>query len=234
MEVNYKAKYHALRLKFMDSMDMAFRLGYEQGGKDAQVDQAVQAAADAQAAAAGAQGQVDAEGNPIGGDEGGQPGEEGGQPPGQGAPGQEGAQPPGQGQPPGAGAPNSSELDQHIAKLESIVSAPGGASANPEATEEIKKSVAGITDFYRKQHAYVELQKSQKAISAIVKAVNGPAKHNFKLNQVASHNLDSNQKVALSMQEKVVKDVMAKWEQQEAKAEKAVSNILSVEGLKKD
>src|SRR6266404_5166831 len=104
MEIDYKKKYHAMRLKLAESMDMAFRLGYEAGQKDAQVDQAVQAASDAQAAAAGQQ--VDEDGNPI---EGGQPGEEGQQP---GQEGQEGQRPP------MAGAPNQSELDQHISKLE--------------------------------------------------------------------------------------------------------------------
>jgi hypothetical protein len=232
MEVDYKKKYHALRLKFTESMDMAFRLGYEQGGKDAQMDQAVQAAADAQAAAAGQQ--VDENGNPI---EGGQPGEEGQEP------GQEGQQPPGEGEPQMAG-PNQSELDQHIAKLEGIVSQPGSASA-PGGEEEIKKSIAGIKEFYLKKSEferaynlkktqYEGLKKSQAAIPAIAKALKGPAKHNFKIGMVASHNLDSNQTKALNMQEKMVDGIMKSWAAEESKVQKSVSNIISVEGLKKD
>lgn len=216
MEIDYKKKYHALRLKFTESMDMAFRLGYEAGQKDAQVDQAVQAAADAQAAAAGAGQQVDENGNPI---EGGQPGEEGQQP------GQEG-------QPPMAGAPNQSELDQHISKLEGLVSSPD--SAKPEAQEEMKKSLAGIKAFQLKKSQYEELAKSQKSISAISKALKGPAKHNLKLGMVASHNLDSNQKKSLTMQEQMVDGIMKSWATEEANLKKSVSNIIAVEGLKKD
>jgi hypothetical protein len=224
MEIDFKKKYHALRLKFVESMDMSFRLGYESGQKDAQVEQAVQAAADAQAAAAGAQGQVDENGNPV---EGGQPGEEGQQP------GQEGQQPGQEGeQPPMAGAPSGSELDQHISKLESLVAAPG--ASEPAAQEEIKKSLAGIKAFQLKKSQFEELQKSQKAISAIAKALKGPAKHNLKLGIVASHNLDSNQTKALNMQEKMVDGIMKSWAAEEAKLPKSIANIVAVEGLKKD
>lgn len=224
MEVDYKKKYHALRLKFTESMDMAFRLGYESGQKDAQVDQAVQAAADAQAAAAGAGQQVDEEGNPI---EGNQPGEESGQEPGQpGQPGEESGQPM-------AGAPNQSELDQHIAKLEGLVSTPGAAS-EPAAQEEIKKSLAGIKAFQLKKSQFDQLAKSQKAISGIAKALKGPAKHDLKVGIVASHNLDGNQKKALSMQEKMVEGIMKSWAQEEVGLVKSVSNIVATAGLKKD
>lgn len=228
MEIDFKKKYHALRLKFVESMNMSFRLGFEQGQKEAQMEQALQAASDAQAAAANAQNQVDENGNPINDevDENGNPIED--QPGQEAQPGQESEE----GQPPMAGAPNGSELDQHISKLEGLVS--GSNASEPAAQEEIKKSLASIKSWQMKKSQYEELAKSQKAISGIKKALKGPAKHDYKVGMVASHNLDSNQKKALSMQEKMVSDIMKSWSDEESQVSKSISNILSVEGLKKD
>ena len=45
---DYKIKYEDLKLKFMDAVDVSFRLGYEQGAQQAQMQQAQQQAQDAQ------------------------------------------------------------------------------------------------------------------------------------------------------------------------------------------
>lgn len=48
---DYKLKYEDLKLKFMDAVDVSFRLGFEQGAQQAQVQQSQQAEAAAQQAA---------------------------------------------------------------------------------------------------------------------------------------------------------------------------------------
>jgi hypothetical protein len=88
---DYRLKYNDLKLKFLDAVDVSFRLGFEQGAQQAQVQQAQQQQADAQAAQQAAAGQ--------------QPG----------APGEE--DPNAQME---AGS-DGSELDQHIGKLESML-----------------------------------------------------------------------------------------------------------------
>jgi len=45
---DYKLKYEDLKLKFMDAVDVSFRLGFEQGAQQAQVQQAQQQAQEAQ------------------------------------------------------------------------------------------------------------------------------------------------------------------------------------------
>lgn len=49
MQVEWKNKYKELKLKFKDTVDLAFRLGVEEGMRQGQVQQAQQAQADAQA-----------------------------------------------------------------------------------------------------------------------------------------------------------------------------------------
>lgn len=227
-EVNYRNKYHALRLKFVESMDMAFRLGYEQGQKDAMVDQAAQAQQDAAAMQANENGeQPGEEGQESGqngesGQESGQPGQEGPQP------GQQAPSPSGMQSSAIPGAPQGSELDQHINTLESLV------SSKDAPPEEIKKSLDAIKMFKSKVDLYNGLAKSQKAIPAIAKALKSASPKNaFRMSTVASHNLNANSKEALTKQHEIVSDVMKTWAQEEAKVAKSVSNIMAVEGLSK-
>jgi hypothetical protein len=142
-EINYKQKYLELKQKFMNSVDTAFRLGYEQGQSDAQMqamqEQQAQQAAMEQAALAG-QGQ-------------GAPGEGG-------APAEGGA--PGEAAPEAAGQEGGSELDQHISQLESML---GKSELTGEDLEAIKKSIDSLK-------MGIELKKSDKAIKGIVKAIN--------------------------------------------------------------
>lgn len=141
---DYKLKYQDLKLKFLDAVDVSFRLGFEAGAQNAQVQQAQQAEQAAQQAAMGQQP--------------GQPGQEGQDP--NAAPGQEMA--PGQ---------DGSELDQHIGQLESMLQK---TEANSESYASLKKSLDGIKSFQSSLKQTYELKKSEQAIKAISKAMKSP------------------------------------------------------------
>jgi hypothetical protein len=99
---NYKIKYKELKLKFKDTVDLAFRLGVEEGMRQGQVQQAQQAQAAAQQQAQMSQM--------------GQPGQDPNAQPGQEMPGQEQS--------------DGSELDQHIGQLEGMLQ--GSKPGSPE------------------------------------------------------------------------------------------------------
>lgn len=138
-EVNYKAKYLELRAKYMNAVDVAFRLGFEEGAKQSQLDNAgqqlAQAQAEKQSMAANSE-QASKENN------NGTPGtpDQGAAPDKSGSPS---IQPSPAESAPNAGNaplkesenPEGSELDQHIAKLESMIQ----KSENP--AEDLKKSL---------------------------------------------------------------------------------------------
>jgi hypothetical protein len=145
--IDYKTKYKEMKAKMLESVDVSYRLGYEQGFKEAtqesqmaQMQQQQQEAAAMQQAAMG--GQQDP--NAMGGDQGGMPPEMGGQqmPPeagGQMAPedmGQEGEPEQGGG-----------ELDQYLAELENMVS---------------KGEKPSVIDLRNKVTEIATLRKSQK------------------------------------------------------------------------
>ena len=90
--VDYKAKYLDLKTKYQETVDLAWRLGFEQGAQQAQLDQAAQQQQQADQMAMAANGQPP---------QPGQPGEAEGQPQSQ--------------------NPNGDELDQHISKLEGML-----------------------------------------------------------------------------------------------------------------
>lgn len=193
--INYKQKYEELKMKFMNSVDMAYRLGFEDGAKQQEMDQMqaqAQQQAEMEAAAMQAQGQE------------GAPGEE--------QPQEEPA--------PDSAHPDGSELDQHIAKLESML----GKSEDPE----IRKSLNALVAFRKSQLQAIELKKSEKAIKGISKAI---GRKPVVVSQKANHNLNDKAKKALSMQEQIVTDIMKSWADEEKKASKDIANILSVEGL---
>lgn len=216
-QVNYKQKYEELKMKFMESVDQAFRLGFEQG--------AVQGMQDAQMQAQ--QAQQEAQQNGMGGDMGGI---------GQGQ-GSEGS-PAGTEQmenPNGGGIqdipdsenPAGSELDQHIAKLESMVSksdtSPADLAKAISQLQSLRKSEATRITFNR------EMKKSTQAISGIAKVLHKPA---FKIGQQASHNMNSTAKEAVGMQHKIVGDIMKSWEEEEKSATSDIQKILN--SVKKD
>lgn len=225
-EINYRQKYQELKAKYMNAVDVAFRLGFEEGSKQSQLDQANQQLADAQAAQQNAQ-----------------PGAPGADPSqnNNGAPGtpDQGAAPDKSGAPsvqptPSAGAapvpmaesehPEGSELDQHIAKLESMI------AKSEDPSEDLKKSLEEIKTIRSDMKFREEMKKSAEAIPAIAQALHKPQ---FKFGVQASHNLSSTAKSSVSMHHKIVNDIMQKWEQEEGKAGKDILSALSVEGITK-
>lgn len=232
LEINYKKKYLELRSKYISDLDMAFRLGMEQGQQQAQQQQALEAQAQAQEmeqqqklAEAGGMGQP---GQP------GQSGQDGSQPPqAEGQPGQEAAPEAGQEgeQPPQAGMenPNGSELDQHISKLESMIG--GSKEQSPEQSMEIKKSLEAIKSLRKAEKFASDMKKSDLAVKGIAAALHKPT---FKVGVQAQHNLTDNAKKAVSLQHKIVNDIMKAWKSEEQKAGNDIKNILNVENLIKE
>jgi len=215
-EVNWKMKYNELKAKFMDSVDLAFRLGMEQGLQQAQLDQAAQAQMQ-QEQAAQQQAQLGG-GQQVPGQED-QQFDDGSQGPTQPAG-------PGQGiQPPESQNPDGSELDQHIAKLESMISKSEGVDV-----ASMMQTIGELKKMQKAQALQAGLAKSAKAIPAIAKALHKPA---FRMSQQANHNLNSSQKEAVTMQKRIVDDIMAKWESEENRAGTDILKQLGIEGLTK-
>lgn len=206
-EINWKSKYQELKNKYMESVDMAFRLGYEQGGQEATQaaqQQQTQQIQGMQQSSTGSQEDPDA-----------QPGQNG-----------NGATMPAG---PGLGIqdsttqsenPAGTELDQHIQKLESMVN----------KSEEIQATITGLKSLQKSMQLKHEMKKSAQTIPAIAKALHKPA---FKMSQHANHNLSSNAKQAVNMQQKIVEDIMQKWEQEESGAKQDILAQLGIEGLTK-
>jgi len=214
-EVNYKNKYLELRNKYIADLDMAYRLGFEAGGQQAQQQQAIETDAQNQQAEMQRQGlQAEAMGqngapkeNEMGAHVGGQPGKVS-------------ENPSQEGQPMNGTSGNGSEIDQHISKLQGML----GKGHSPQ----IQKSLDAIIDLRKKEKLAQDLQKSQEAISGIAKALHKPA---FKVGAQASHNMDDNAKRSLSLQHKIVSDVMKSWQEEEAKAGSDIKNILKIDGV---
>jgi hypothetical protein len=208
-QVNYKQKYEELKMKFMEAVDQAFRIGFEQGAvqgmQDAQMQQQqMQAEQQAQAQGGIGQGQG-SEGSPAGAEQmanpnGGSVGD----------------------MEPDSENPAGSELDQHIAKLESMVSK---AEASPT---DLAKAISELQSLRKAEAAKItfnrEMKKSQAAVPGIVKALHKPA---FKLGVQASHNMNSNAKQAVGMQAKIVEDIMKSWEEEEKSATSDIQKILN-------
>ena len=218
--VNWKQKYTELKAKFMESVDMAFRLGFEQGAQQAsqQAAQEQQMQQQAMQAQGGAPGAPGAGGPPGGQGPTGRPEED------QDFADQE--YPPTKPGEPGKGVqpmqesehPGGSELDQHIAMLESMINKSEGLDI-----DQLKKTVEGLK-------FQVEMRKSSSAIPEIAKALHKPK---FKLGVQASHNLNSTAKNAVTMQERIVTDIMQKWEEEEKRASRDILSQLNIEGLTK-
>lgn len=206
---DYKKKYLELRSKYINDLDMAFRLGVEQGMQNAQQEQAL----DAQAQ----RNDLDAQNAAGGQPQPGQPGEQ---------PEQSGSEEGSSEQPeqnPGMEAQGQgSELDHHINTLEGML----GKDSSPE----VQKSLQAILSLRKAEKLSLELKKSQTAISGIAKALHKPS---FKLGVQASHNLEDNAKKSVTMQHKIVNDIMKSWDDGEKKAASQIEAILNVEGILK-
>ena len=148
--IDYKMKYKEMKAKMLESVDVSYRLGYEQGFKEAtqeaqmaQMQQQQQEAAAMQQAAMGQDPNAQQDPNAMGGDQGqGMPPEAGGQMP----PEMGGQMPPEEmGQ---EGEPQQSgELDQYLAELENMVS---------------KGEKPSVIDLRNKVTEIATLRKSQK------------------------------------------------------------------------
>ena len=232
-EINWKMKYTELKYKYMSAVDMAFRLGVEEGMKQGQLDSANQQLAQAQEQAAGAAaggGAPGAGGDPsMGQGAGGQL--PGGKMNNNGAPGV-----PDTGGVDKSGAasvqpnpvsenPAGSELDQHIAKLESMI-----AKSEQFDINDLKGTINDLKSLQKSHKEQLELRKSQMAISGIAKAMHKPQ---YKFGVQASHNLNATAKSAANMQHEIVSDVFKKWEEEEKKASKDILSTLNIEGIVK-
>lgn len=213
MEINYKSKYMQLKAKFMSSVDTAFRLGFEQGGQAAQQQQAMQQQEQQQQMEEQQAGMQAEPGDPSQEVDEQQPG----------MPGQVAQS--GQDQDPSSAHPQGSELDQHIAQLEGML-----GKGEELDTEALMKAVQDLKTFQKKMKFDIEMKKSYAAIPEIAKALHTPA---FKIGKLAQHNMDSNAKTAVSMQHKIVSDVMKSWAAEESNTSSEISKILGIEGLTK-
>jgi hypothetical protein len=220
-EVNWKGKYNELKAKFMESVDAAFRIGFEQGAQQATQQAAMEQQAKQQemeaAAMGGGQGApgADAQG-PEAGDFADQQDPAPSVPPA----GGQGVQPMQESE-----HPDGSELDQYIAKLESML------QKNEQLdVKDLIKTINDLKGFQKSQKEQLQLAKSARAIPEIAKALHKPK---FKLGVQANKNLTTVAKSAVTMQHKIVSDIMSKWESEEKNASKSILSQLSVEGLTK-
>lgn len=203
-EINYKNKYEDLKNKFMNSVDVAYRLGFADGSKQAQQDAQQQQTVDAQSQQQGQPGQSS---------QGGDPGES--------QNGDSQMENSDDAKAMGQENPQGSELDQHIAKLEGML---GKSETSPE---ELQKTMNTIKALRKTANDALTLKKSHETISGIAQALHKPV---FKMGQQAMHNLDSNAKTAVNMQERIVSDLMKKWNDEETKASKNITAVLGLEG----
>lgn len=217
-EINWKMKYQELKSKYMEAVDLAFRMGFEQGTQQSQMDSMMQQQQQAQQLQ-----QQQAAGGAPGG-QFGNPGDD--QQIDDQGPGATMPAGPGQGiQPAESENPDGSELDQHIAKLESMISK--SETLDPK---DLAQAISELKQLQKSQREQSELRKSAQAIPAIARNMHKPA---FKLSVQANHNLKGAQKESLSMQKRIVDDIMNKWEAEESKAGVDILKQLGIEGLTK-
>ena len=156
--IDYRTKYKEMKAKMLESVDVSYRLGYEQGFKEAtqeaqmaQMQQQQQEAAAMQQAAMGGQQDPNAMGgdpNAMGGDQGGMPPEAGGAPMGGQMPPEEMGQ---EGEPEQGG-----ELDQYLAELENMVS----KGEKPNVLD-LRKKVTAISDLRKSQKERMKSNRQQ-------------------------------------------------------------------------
>jgi len=228
--VNYKDKYLQLRTRFEESVEVAFRLGFEQGAQAAQQQQmqqqaqqvAQQQAQQAQLAAGGGMGQPGQPGQPGQGMEG--PSED---PTQEGPPGaqvQDDSRGVGQ-QTGAAGAPQGmggSQLDQHIGELEDVMSK---SEYGSDQWEKLNKSINKLKAI----KVTVDYNKNQDLIKSIGKNLNNP----LKLSARANHNMSLSNKEALGLQHKIVNNLMDTWAKEEQGLPVSIVEILQSESLTK-
>jgi len=161
MSADWKKKYMDIRGQFLEVKDVAFRLGYEQGMKDSQMQQMQQQMQQQAAQEAAMMGQqVDENGQPI--DPSQDPNAQ--DPNAQGAPMEEGQEMSGEEMPTEEG---QSELDQHINELASLVQ-----KGEKPSVIDMRKAVEAIAILRKTQKERAFKDNSTKVISAQKTLVN--------------------------------------------------------------
>lgn len=173
---NWKAKYFDLRDRYIKTIDVSYRNGYEAGYSIGQQE------AQAQNMAMQMQGQ-------------GQPQPKSGPQEGQSQEGQAG------------------ELDQYIQALEEAIS-----KSEPNIPE-LKKTLSDLKSIVKSE------AHSIKHIS--------PFQDTIKYSDSFKTGVTHNDKQALSMQSKIVDDVLSKWKEEEKEASNGIEALLNTEILKK-
>jgi hypothetical protein len=200
--VDYKKKYQDLRGRFINSMDSAFRMGYEKGANDAKQEQAAMQMQQAQ--------QMQAQQMQMGQQQG-QPGQPGAdeqaqmeQAQAEQAQGGDASAQPAQGQ---------EELDQYIAELEGLVNKSDASPAD------LKKSLEKIKNF----QTFAKMNSKFKPMN----------KSSLSIPQQAAANLTAASKRELGLQEKIISDIMSKWELESSKSTSEAMQVLGTEALVK-
>lgn len=207
-EVDYKLKYQELKYKYMRDVDIAYRLGFEDGSKQTQLNSPAQESSSVKLKNANMPNSPEEKLDTNNNDAPGAP--QVGTQDKSGAPSVQ----------PSSSAlisenPDGTELDQHISKLESLI------SKSEVPTNELKETVDNLK-------LDLELKKSVMPILSSTLALHKPQ---FKFGVQANHNLDSTAKAALTMQHKIVNDIMTKWENEEKKASNDILSKLNVDNL---
>lgn len=112
--------------------------------------------------------------------------------------------------------PNDQELDQYISQLEEIINKNEVLNKN----EDLKKSIEKIKNFSMNRH----FTKSLRKISFLPKKI--PAR--------AAANLGSEGTKSVTLQEKIVNDILAKWEKESLNAENEIMRAVGTEPLLKE
>jgi hypothetical protein len=119
--------------------------------------------------------------------------------------------------------PNGDELDQHISKLEGLL---GKAEINPIELGDLKKTLSDI----RSLQVQINLTKS---LESIKNTKLRPLNKSISFTPKTKANLPEPARKALTLQEKIVGDIFAKWEKDEQKAASDIGSILNIEGITK-
>lgn len=184
--IDYKKKYKDLRARYMHSLDLAFRTGYEQGYREAQIESASQQSQMMQQQMGQQQAMMEQQGAEQGQEQLQAPQEQMGQ---------------------------TSELDQAISQLEELV------NKSEITPQDLKKTL----DLIKSESQHKKMLQKTKSIDITPR----------QLSQSYKVNLSDSSKTALSMQEKILADIMNKWEQETLNSSKDITTVLGTEALTK-
>ena len=204
MALDYKQKYLDIKAKFISSMDTAYRIGYEQGQKDNQLQQLQQQQEMQQQQMAAMQQQMM-------GMQQQQPGQED---PSAMNPEDQAAQ--------FEDAQNQemvdngvSELEAGIAELSELL---GKSESDKAAAAPLLESLAKSLKTINTGRQAQELKKNLESIKKIAKSADTTKKLSISFDK----NAKTHQKQALNMQQRIVSGIMEKWEKEEEEASKDI------------